>query len=207
MKRLRSKGFLVLAGLLIAAALFGSASMLWFQVTVPNPVQEIQVGVRGTEASPAVPALALVAAAACLALSIAGRVLRWVVGAVIPLAATGIVISVVTTLADPVRATETAVGESAGVIGADAGIDQAAWPWATLVLSVLLLVIGIWILVAMRGWSSNTSSRYERERDVSAPSSAAETQPGPAVHDPDAARRDGIDAWDAFSDGQDPTGR
>lgn len=203
MKALRSKGTLILTGLVIAAALFGAASMVWFNVTVPNPVQDIQVSVRGTEASPAVPALSLVAAAAFLALSIAGRVLRWVVAVVIPLAAAGVLFSVISAVSAPQRATETTVGDSAGVIGTDVVPDQSLWPWVALVLAVLLLLIGLWSLLVLPRWSAGGATKYRREREAT----AQQTSAASGVHDPDAARRDGIDAWDAFSDGEDPTGR
>lgn len=203
MKILHAKGPVILGGLVMAAALFGAASMVWFNVTVPNPVQEIEVAVRGTEASPAVPALSLVAAAAFLALSIAGRVLRWVVAAVIPLSAAAMVISVISALRDPQSATETAVGDSAGVIGANAVPDQSMWPWVALVLALLLLLIGLWTVAVVPRWSATGSNKYRRDRDSAAEQRPSETH----VHDPDAARRDGIDAWDALSDGEDPTGR
>lgn len=203
MKAVAAKGPLIMTGLVIAAALFGAASMVWFNVTVPNPVQDIQVTVRGTAASPAVPALSLVVAAAFLALSIAGRVLRWVVAAVIPLSAAGILFSVISAVSDPRRATETSVGDSAGVIGTDVVPDQSLWPWVALALAVLLLLMGVWTLVVLRRWSTGGSNKYRREREPATDPGLSST----GVHDPDAARRDGIDAWDAFSDGQDPTGR
>lgn len=208
-----SKSRLIVVGLLLAALLFGTASMVWFQVTVPSPVQEIQVEVRGTDATPAVPALALVSAAAALALTIAGPRLRWVVAGALTAAAVGAVFSVVSAVADPERSAASTVGETAGIIGSQSQHSITVWPWLSLAMAVLLALAGAWILVAMRSWSTTGVTKYRRERDAGAATvqgaSGAEAVDGGtgAVHDPDAARRDGIDTWDALSEGEDPTGR
>lgn len=213
MSRLRSKATTVVSALILAALLFGAASMVWFNVTVPNPVQDIEVAVRGTTSTPAVPALALVAAAAALALTIAGPRVRWLVAAAIPASAVGAGFAVVNAAIHPEQAAESAVGETAGVIGTQSAHAVTFWPWSALALSVLLTLVGVWILLNLRGWSTAKGNKYERHRGVQdvteadRPSTHREHGGGNPVHDPDAARRDGIDTWDALSEGDDPTGR
>lgn len=208
----RSKSPLLLTALVLSVLLFGSASMTWFHVTVASPVQDVEVTVRGTDASPAVPALALVTAAAALALSIAGQVLRWVVASVIPLSAVGVLIAMVSVITDPVLATETVVGETAGIIGTNADPDMTVMPWLSVVLAGLLLAVGAWMLLCLPQWRSPSTSKYQRRREAAAPDAPVSdgSRDGGDQHrvrDPDAVRRDGIEAWDAFSEGDDPTGR
>lgn len=201
MKNLSAKSPLILTGLVLALGVFGATSLVWFNVTVPSPVQDVHVAVRGTESAPTVAALALVAATACLALTIAGRVLRWIVAPVILLAAVGVVVSVTNVIRDPRQATETAVGDSAGVIGVGTVPEQGVWPWVTLVMAALLAILAFRILIVLRSWNSTQNTKYQRQqREDPARQSFPE-----GLHDPDADRRHGIDAWDALSEGQDPT--
>lgn len=207
MRRLRGKGPLVLLNLVLAALLFGSASLVWFNVTVPNPVQDVHVAVRGTQAAPAVSALALVAAAAALALSIAGRRVRWVVAAIIPLVAVGAVASVLGAVLQPDHATETAVGDSSGLIGADTEQVMSFWPWCAVATGLLLVLSGVWTMIVMRGWAVGGTSKYQVTRGEGADGADRGSPSLGSGHDADLARRDGIDAWDALSEGDDPTGR
>lgn len=183
-------------GLLVSLAIFGATSLVWFHVMVPNPVQELSVDVRGTQASPATAALALVSAAGCVALSIAGRGIRWVITSVIVFAAVGVVGLTISAVVNPQMATETSVGQSAGVIGSELSAEYTLWPWVTVVLAALLIGIGTWILVSLRTWNVMGHSKYHRSDPALSSGSGV---------DPDSVRRDGIDAWDALSRGDDPT--
>ena len=62
-------------------------------------------------------ALALVALAGGLAASIAGRIARWIITAIIVLAAAGIVAAAATVLADPLAAAQGSIAAATGVTG------------------------------------------------------------------------------------------
>lgn len=199
MSALRRKPLVVLLSLVLAFALFGAAATPWVQAVVATTVSEVQVQVRGTQAAPAVSALALVAAAGSVALSIAGPRVRGVVAAIIALSGLGAAAAIVGVLADPVGVSEGAVGEATGVIGSGAEHTLTVWPPIALALAVLVSAAGIWALIVSRGWARPGASRYDRGTDQRR---AAAEAPGDARED---GRRDDIDTWDALTEGRDPT--
>ncbi len=91
------KSTLVLAIAALALAVFGTTTQTWLTVHL-DPAQLGQavnsqdgLQVQGSKAATTVTALALVALAGGLAASIAGRIARWIITALILLAAAGIV--------------------------------------------------------------------------------------------------------------------
>ncbi|MFN3925200.1 MAG: Trp biosynthesis-associated membrane protein, partial [Pseudarthrobacter sp.] len=98
---------LVLLIAVLALAVFGTTTQTWISVTL-DPNQLGQGGaaqeplpVQGSKAATAVTALALVALAGGLAAAIAGRIARWIITAIIVLAAAGIVAAAATVLTSP----------------------------------------------------------------------------------------------------------
>lgn len=197
MKVLSRKSVVVLLCLLLAALLFATAAMPWVQATVGTTVGELDVSVRGSDAAPAVSALSLVAAAGAVALTIAGRRVRPVVAALIGLSGIGSLLAVIGALRDPVAVSEGVVGEAAGVVGSDAQHVITVWPWLSLVCALLVVLSGVWALIASRRWASPAASRYER---------GPEQRRARPVDVREEGRRDDIDSWDALTEGRDPTG-
>ncbi len=86
------RGTVVLVIVAVALLAFGTTTQTWLEVRLPEEaVQTPDLAVPGSEAATPVSAFALVALAAALAVSIAGRVARWFVAAILLIAGGGIV--------------------------------------------------------------------------------------------------------------------
>lgn len=195
MTALKRKPMVVLLCLVLGAALFGSSAMTWVHAGVATAVSELDVEVRGSDAAPAVSALGLVAMAGAVALTIAGPRLRPVVAVVLILSGLGSLAAVIGAILDPVGVSEGVVGEMTGVIGTGARHELTAGPWLGAIASVLVALGGVWALIAARTWPRPGASRFER----------GSAQRRAAGDEREADRRDDIDAWDALTEGRDPT--
>lgn len=189
------KPTLVLLVAALALAVFGTTTQTWITVALdPNQVgqagsAQTALEVQGSKAATAVTALALVALAGGLAAAIAGRVARWIITAIIVLAAAGIVGAAGTVLADPLAAAQGAIAAATGVSGSSAEVSVTAFPAIAVVVGVLLALGALLIIPAARYWKTRT--KY----DAPATGGAAATA-GPV---------DEIDSWDRLSRGDDPT--
>ncbi len=187
------KSTLVLLIAVIALAVFGTTTQTWMTVNL-DPQQLGQatgqggLQVQGSKAATTVTALALVALAGGLAASIAGRIARWIITAIIVLAAAGIIAAAATVLADPLAAAQGSIAAATGVTGSSADVSVTAFPVLAVVAGILLALCGLLVIPAGRYWKTRT--RY----DAAAQGSAA--QSGPV---------DEIDSWDRLSRGDDPT--
>jgi uncharacterized membrane protein (TIGR02234 family) len=189
------KSTLVLLIAVLAMAVFGATTQTWLTVHL-DPQQLGQPGaaqdglqVQGSKAATTVTALALVALAGGLAASIAGRIARWIITAIVVLAAVGIIAAAATVLADPLSAAQGSIAAATGVAGSTAEVSVTAFPVIAVVAGSLLALGGLLIIPAGRHWKTRT--KY----DTAAPGSPA-AQAGPV---------DEIDSWDRLSKGDDPT--
>lgn len=183
----------VMVCLLIPALAFATTLFTWVHAKVPTVLQQgtTAIDVKGTDAAPAVSALAIVAVAGVLAARIAGTWLRAVICAVVALAGAGIGIAALTSALNPEQASTTKVGKATGTIGGGGSFETTVWPWLALVLAVATVVMAVWLWFSSRRWRS-TARRYDRN--------AVQGQaPGENPHGDD------IDAWDSLTAGQDPT--
>ena len=188
------KSTLVLLVAVLALAVFGTTTQTWIAVTL-DPDQVGQAGsaqtalqVQGSKAATTVTALALVALAGGLAAAIAGRIARWIITAIIVLAAAGIVAAAATVLADPLSAAQGSIAAATGVTGSSADVSVTAFPAIAVVVGVLLALGALLIIPAGRYWKSRT--KYD------ARTTGAAAAAGPV---------DEIDSWDRLSRGDDPT--
>lgn len=186
---------LVLLIAVLAMAVFGATTQTWLTVHL-DPQQLGQPGaaqdglqVQGSKAATTVTALALVALAGGLAASIAGRIARWIITAIIVLAAAGIITAAVTVLADPLSAAQGSIAAATGVAGSTAEVSVTAFPVLAVVAGLLLALSGLLVIPAGRHWKTRT--KY----DTAGPGGPA-AQAGPV---------DEIDSWDRLSRGDDPT--
>ena len=138
-------------------------------------------------------ALALVALAGGLAASIAGRIARWIITALILLAAAGIVSAAAVVIADPLAAAQGSIAAATGITGSNVHVDVTAFPALAVVAGVLLGLGALLIVPAGRYWKSRT--KYDTAAAAAARRRAA-APAGPA---------DEIDSWDRLSRGDDPT--
>lgn len=189
---LQRKGIVVLGTVLATLAAFGSTTQPWLSVTLAQEaVQTPPIVVPGSDAAAAVTAFALVGLAAALAASIAGRVGRWIIVAILVIAGAGIAWSSLAVIADPLTAATPAIGEALGVTAREgASVNVSGMPWLAVVAGLLLAACAAWILRAGRDWGA--ARRYEK--------SVTRAQPGKAN-----SNDDEIDRWDSLSRGEDPT--
>ena len=147
-----------------------------------------QVEVRGAVAAPAVPAAALVLAAAGVAVLLAGRVGRWLVVAAV--AASGLMVawSVAALLADPVPVARAAAADATGVDRVVGDVVVTAWPWVAAALSLVVLAMAVTLVRVARRWPEPTRRHEARGHPTAAPAS------------PDA-----LADWVALTRGDDPT--
>jgi uncharacterized membrane protein (TIGR02234 family) len=189
------KGNIVLLIAVLALAAFGATTQTWLSVH-PDPAQLGQavtgqdgLQVQGSKAATTVTALALVALAGGLAASIAGRVARWIITAIIVLASAGIVTAAVTVIADPLAAAQGSIAAATGITGSSAQVGLTAFPALAVVAGLLLGLSALLIIPAGRYWKTRTKYDAAAVRGGAAPE-------GPA---------DEIDSWDRLSRGDDPT--
>jgi uncharacterized membrane protein (TIGR02234 family) len=195
----RSRPACALAGLAGAGLLVFLSGRTWVTRVLTDVPGVPRVSASGAGALPAVPALALVAGAAAVVLLVTGRVGRYLAAVLLLLAGLGAAVAVVSVLAAPGDAVATAVtaasGRSGGVAGPPA--TATAWVWAALAAAVLLVAAGLVAVLRARRWAA-PGRRFE--------SAGAGTAPGGTGSAPVPGEGNPIDAWDALSRGEDPTG-
>lgn len=231
-RRASRRGFVVLGIVLLALIAFGSTTQTWLMVRLPQEaVQTPDLEIAGSDAAVPVTAFALVALAAALAVSIAGRVARWVVAVILVLAGAGITVSSASVALEPRAAAEPAIGTAIGVSGSSgAEVSATVLPVVAAIAGVLLVLAAGWVVLAGRSWAVNKrydagAARVARPTEAGVlPGDAATSPPStgdipPGVSDgpvdPEAsevaesrsrnAHADEIDSWDQLSRGNDPT--
>ena len=133
-------GLVMLSGLLVAAAAFGTTLLTWVDARITGAFGEQSLAVSGSKAAPAVSALALVALAAPLAGRIAPRLLRYVVYGVAAAAGVGIVLSVIAVTSNPAAAVVTETSRLTGTISPAGEYALSPWPWVSAACGVLIIV-------------------------------------------------------------------
>lgn len=188
----------VLATLVSAIGLFAASAATWIHATVETTLQPITVDVAGSDAAPAVTALGLVAGAAAVASTLAGRVLRTIVGAVVSLAGIGAIFTVLSVTADPENAARGTVGTQTGAVGTGGEFTLTVFPWLAVAAACALILCGVWLVLVARNASSKGGQRYDRDA-LAGHRAASAKEKASSEHSND------IDAWDAFTRGEDPT--
>lgn len=186
----------VLITLMCALGLVGISAMTWVSAAVDTSLQQVSVVVKGSDAATAVTALGLVAAAAALAFTVSGRMLRAVVGVVVAFAGVGAAISTYAVVHNPEATSRTTVGQETGVVGAAGDYVLSVWPWVGIVVALALVLCGVWLVLVARHTVRKAPRRYDR---------AAKGSDGDDNSDDGDYDTDDIDAWDALTRGTDPT--
>lgn len=189
------KSTLVLLVAVLALAVFGTTTQTWITVELDLDqanhagAAQNRLAVQGSKAATAVTALALVALAGALAAAIAGRIARWIITAIIVLAALGIVAAVATVMANPLTAAQGPIAAATGITGSQADVAVTAFPVLAVASGCLLALAALLLIPAGRYWKART--RYD------APAAGTPAAPAGPV--------DEIDSWDRLSRGEDPT--
>lgn len=201
-----------LLALLAPAVVAGVALLAWTQPWVDATIEGgVAVTAAGDVAAPALPALALAALALVAALALAGPFFRVVLGVLLVLLGAAITTSAALALGDPVGAVSAAVTAASGVDGDDsvrAIVESAqltAWPSVALAAGVLGIVAGVGVAASARRWPERVRKYDAVRTEPVAGAAPASVTDGDATAAGDAARTDRLDAWDALSDGRDPT--
>ncbi|HZK59750.1 MAG TPA: Trp biosynthesis-associated membrane protein [Cryobacterium sp.] len=193
----------LILGVLLAS---GLALLAWTQVWINADVATLgavqrHLPVPGSTASPALTALALAGLALGGALTIAGPVIRVVLGLLEVLLGVSVFLAAFAAVSDPAAASAGAVTKATGIAGEKSielgVIDPAVtpWPFVALAAAVVMFALGIAIVATARRWPGQTS-RYQAVRLEPA---------GPAAAGPEETPRDAVDDWDELSRGDDPT--
>ncbi len=221
--RLRRARFTTVLLLLTAGALLLIASTQTWFVVVLRESPDTPLDVSGSAAVPVLAPLALAALAVAAATSIAGRFLSYAAAVLAVLL--GIALTLLLwapSTGDTAAAISPSVTEATGIAGTDAvaalvrRVEPTAWPIIGLVLSVAVIVIGLFALVTAHAWPQ-TGRRYRTDArgrsGGGAAGGAARAQAGGRPADaptaeasgPQPAPLDAIDSWDDLSHGSDPT--
>ncbi|OMH33257.1 hypothetical protein BGP79_06075 [Tersicoccus sp. Bi-70] len=178
----------VLITVVAAGAVFLTTTQTWVHATLTSgTVRSIEAAVNGSDAARSVTALALVALAGALALSIAGRVARVIVAILIVLAGLGSAVAAVSLLADPAAAANGEIATQSGVTGGNIVASATGWVGAAVVVALLLAACGVLVLIAGRRWDS--ARRFETPAAGAAAVTTADATTGEAPAG-DAADRD-----------------
>ncbi|MBN9214300.1 MAG: peptidase [Microbacterium sp. SCN 70-200] len=176
-----------------------ASTQTWLEVTL-RVGATTSLPVPGAAAFPLLAPLSLAALALGLALSIVGRVLRYVFGVIAAAIGVGLLIgSGRIGIEQPLDAVAAAVTEATGLSGASAIADLVAslavtaWPFAAAAAGVLVLVGGLLTVLTAHRWRAG-GRRYRRDAAVTDAPSGSRPY-------------DAIDSWDDLSHGQDPTDR
>jgi hypothetical protein len=205
----RSRAVLALLGLGILV-IFASGRP-WLTVQAHTALDSgVVIYVRGTSAAPAAISAGFVIAAAALALSLAGRVARWVALGMAGAAGGLLLASALDVARNPHPAAIAAVTESTGVSDLSAPSDLSSGLTFSATLGVLVIIVSVVIALAARTWTR--TARHDRAqheaavRDATAPDL---TDPPEISDTPDIADTPGFldphSAWDALSRGSDPS--
>lgn len=199
--RRRVKPLLVLAVILAS----GLALLAWTQVWVVARLAQdgsarSALDVAGSGAAPGLTALALAGLALAGALTIAGPVIRVILGLLEMLLGVSVVLSAALAIADPAGASSAAVTAATGVAGTDstrAAVREAAltgWPFLALAAGILMVLVGLAVVITAKAWPG-PATRYQ----------ATTFEPVTDAATGRVRPRDAVDDWDGLSRGDDPT--
>lgn len=187
-----TRGRWAAATLLLAVLVGASALPVWVSATGASALSdEVAVRVAGSAAAPAVPATALVLAAAGAAVALAGRVGRWVVAAIVLLGGGAVAGAAVGVLADPQGPALAASAELTGVDHLVGPAAATAAPWLAAALGALVVAAAVGLVRSSATWPA------PNRRHEGAPGRSPDDAPGDAPDE----RAD----WDALSRGADPS--
>ncbi|WP_104082614.1 Trp biosynthesis-associated membrane protein [Cryobacterium sp. Y11] len=186
---------------------------VWVQAEVGLPDAGTQVlQIDGAIAAPALTALALSGFALAAALTIAGRLIRIVLGALQVLLGFSVFLSALLAVKDPSDASAAAVTAATGIAGHESiqlsvlGTAITPWPYVAMGAAVIMAAAGVAIIVTSGRWPGPTR-KYQAVRFEPVDT---ETDAAPATSTPTAAEvapSDSVGDWDDLSRGEDPTAR
>lgn len=212
----------VLMSLLGGALLLISSTMTWVTAYGLGSTSSVQeVAMTGAELVETVTAMGLVGLAAGVAVTIARRLGRVVIGSVLFGAAIIALLAIRSVLADPASVASTALGEITGTTAAAQRYELSMAVWLGFAGALLLLIASLGLLLVSHRWPDRRSRKYQVNTGEDA-SEAPGAGAGPHAGEPGSQQTPGtnrsargtrasgtepdeFDLWDGLSDGDDPT--
>ncbi|MGJ9372162.1 Trp biosynthesis-associated membrane protein [Nesterenkonia sp. CF4.4] len=212
----------VLMSLLGGALLLISSTMTWVSAYGLGSTSSVQeVAMTGAELVETVTAMGLVGLAAGVAVTIARRLGRVVIGSVLFGAAVIALLAIRSVLADPAGVASTALGEITGTTAEAQRYELSMAVWLGFGGALLLLIASLGLLLVSHRWPDRRSRKYQVNTAEDAPEApgggtgsdagrpGTPQTPGPSRGARRARARetdpDEFDLWDGLSDGEDPT--
>lgn len=206
----RFKSLSLLTAVLLSAMVLIGWSQTWFVLDVSFAEgQSRPLDISGQQVASALSALGLTGFALTAALSLAGVVLRRVLGVLLFLLGGGIFFATISSWTDPISAAAPALTALSAISDVDTlrtfvvTTVATAWPGVTAVIGLLYLPLGILIFFTAGKWGT-ASRKFERTTKNTSMTATEKvvTRPVGVVEDVSAQN---IDAWDSLSHGEDPT--
>lgn len=206
----RFKSLSLLTAVVLSAMVLIGWSQTWFVFDVSFAEgQSRPLDISGQQVASALSALGLTGFALTAALSLAGVVLRRILGVFLFLLGGGIFFVTISPWTDPIAAAAPALTALSAISDVDTlrtfvlSTAATAWPGVTAVIGLLFLPLGILIFFTAGKWGT-ASRKFERTTKNSSANATEKvaTRPAGVVEDVSAQN---IDAWDSLSHGEDPT--
>ena len=188
-------------------------TQVWVQAEVGLPDAGTQVlQIDGAIAAPALTALALSGFALAAALSIAGRLIRLVLGALEVLLGFSVFLAAFLAVRDPADASAAAVTAATGIAGHESiqlsvlGSVITPWPFVAMGAAVIMAAAGLAVILTSARWPGPTR-KYQAVRFEEVVADTDRTGNDAAATPTGAAPSDSVGDWDDLSRGEDPTTR
>ncbi|GEM_PF-2048439 len=187
---------LAVIALASALALYG-ATQVWVTLRLADGAAAVDsISVTGQQLNQSLSPVAIAALAAALALTIAGRVLRHLLGALVALLGAGIVAITATVLSDPLAASSGRVAEVTGLAGSSnqalvTGTSIESFVPMTLAAGAALVLLGLLVTVLSGRWKV-AGRKYEAAPKTRA-TAGSDAEP------------DRISDWESMNEGEDPS--
>jgi len=202
----RSKFWLIAGIVLVAASTLFGATQPWVTLDLVEGAATVsRLEVTGQQLNASLLSIALAALAGAVALTIAGRGFRRLLGVLIVLFGAGIVAVAVAVLNGPEVAASGRLAEVSGIAGhAQLGLVSASGttPYLgyTLASGLLLAVLGVLVLVFGGRWKSGGRKYAARTEQATDATPASRASARSSESEPDR-----FSDWDRLSDGEDPS--
>jgi len=190
------KNLTLLAGIVLSGLVLLTWTGQWFELTLDGKTaSHTTLDVTGNTAAPALIALALAGLALVGALTIAGRVIRLVLGAVEIVLGFIVAFTAVVAIQKPAEASAALITGATGVSGTTSIVAMvtrvvvSGWPFIAVLSGVLIVGLGFVIILTGGRWPGS-SQKYQANR----------TEVDPPGSNP-------VADWDSLSGGGDPTAR
>ena len=201
---MRSSKLWLLAGIALAGGLaLYSATQTWVTLSLSQGAAAFGwLEVTGQQLNQSLSPVAIAALASALALTIAGKAFRRVLGVLVALLGAGIAAIAAVALRDPASVASGRLAEATGLTGSaqlDLVTNSMVSPVIAMTLGagIALVVLGLLVVVLGGRWKA-AGRKYETSGDD------REARPSRPER-PDDAEPDRISDWEAMNEGEDPT--